>query len=218
MKDIQFFCDFDGTITKEDTLNKFLQTYADKKWLEIEDQWIRKEIGSKVCIQEQMKLFPKMEVNEIEKFTDSIEIDETFLSFLEYLKAEKIDFYIVSDGFDFFIKSILEKNGIDTDSLNIFSNKLTIQDGKFITEFPYCNNHCKCLAGMCKCRILELRKIVTKRTIYAGDGLSDFCASGRANVLFAKGSLLEYCKNTKNDNFIAFKSFEEIINYIKLNE
>ena len=36
MKNFQFFCDFDGTITKEDTLNKFLRVYAKTDWLEVE--------------------------------------------------------------------------------------------------------------------------------------------------------------------------------------
>ena len=40
MNKLQIFCDFDGTITKEDTLNKFLRVYADKKWLELEEEWI----------------------------------------------------------------------------------------------------------------------------------------------------------------------------------
>ena len=40
MNKLQIFCDFDGTITQEDTLNKFLRVYADKKWLELEEEWI----------------------------------------------------------------------------------------------------------------------------------------------------------------------------------
>ena len=52
MKNLVVFSDFDGTITKEDTLNKFLRVYADKKWLEIEDKWLNGEIGSKECIEE----------------------------------------------------------------------------------------------------------------------------------------------------------------------
>ena len=40
MKNFQFFSDFDGTITKEDTLNKFLRVYAKTDWLEVEEKWI----------------------------------------------------------------------------------------------------------------------------------------------------------------------------------
>ena len=106
MKNYQFFCDFDGTITKEDTLNKFLRVYANVEWTDIEDKWLRGEIGSKQCIEQQMQTFPLMEEKNVNDFIDSIEIDETFPDFLNYIKSENIDFYIVSDGFDFFIEKI----------------------------------------------------------------------------------------------------------------
>lgn len=220
MKNIQVFSDFDGTITKEDTLNKFLRIYADKKWLEVEDRWIQGDIGSKECIEEQMKLFPAMTQKIMDDFVDSIEIDETFVHFYDYLKSENIDFYIVSDGFDLFIERILGRYGIK--DVKIFSNKLNFNNKKsaFETAFPYCNHDCERQSGVCKCNVIKNNRIVTKRLIYAGDGMSDFCVSDKADVLFAKGSLLEYCKNTKNDNCIgfdpiAFKSFDEIEEYIK---
>ena len=213
MKNIQFFCDFDGTITKEDTLNKFLQIYADKSWLEVEDKWVRGEIGSKQCIEEQMQLFPDMTEQILNDFVDTIEIDKTFVHFLQYLSSEDIEFYIVSDGFDFFIRKILEKNNIK--NVNIFSNKLDFKNGKFTTSFPYYNHDCSRKSGVCKCSVVKSNRIVTKRVLYAGDGLSDYSVADKVDILFAKETLLEYCKNTKNNNLIGFDSFVEIENYIK---
>ena len=90
MKNLVVFSDFDGTITKEDTLNKFLHIYADSKWLEIENRWINNEIGSKECIEEQMKLVSVPEQEKMDKFIESIEIDETFPDFYNYLRKENI--------------------------------------------------------------------------------------------------------------------------------
>ena len=215
MSKIQVFSDFDGTITKVDTLNKFLETYADKKWLEIEKRWVDGEIGSSECIEEQMKLFPEMTIEEIEKFIDSVEIDDSFCDFYNFLKQNDIEFFVVSDGFDFFIKRILEKNGVDLKGIKIFSNKLTFEKGKFKTEFPFSNDECRRQSGVCKCKVVKENRIVTNRVLYAGDGLSDFCVSDKVDLLFAKGSLLEYCKDTKNNNLIGFESFAEIKDYIK---
>lgn len=218
MKNIQFFCDFDGTITKEDTLNKFLRVYANADWLEIEKKWLDGKIGSKQCIEEQMQMFPYMKESTLSDFIDSIEIDETFPDFLDYIKSENIDFTIVSDGFDFFIERILAKNNIK--NVKIFSNKLEFENGIFKTFFPHFNEYCERKSGVCKCNVINSNRIVTNRVLYAGDGMSDYCASKLADVLFAKGSLLEYCKNTKNNNrigfdLVGFKSFDEIKNYIK---
>ena len=217
MKDFVFFSDFDGTITKEDTLNKFLQLYAYPEWIDVENKWLEGKIGSKECIEKQMQMFPPINDKIIDDFVNSIEIDETVPDFLSYLKSENIDFYIVSDGFDLFIEKILKRYNLK--DVNIFSNKLKIVNGKFITKFPNFNTNCKRQSGVCKCNVVNKNKIVTKRVLYAGDGLSDFCVSKNVDVLFAKGSLLEYCENTKNKdlniNPIGFDSFSEIKNYIK---
>ena len=129
-------------------------------------------------------------------------------------KLEDIDFYIVSDGFDYFIERILKNYNIS--DIKIFSNVLKIKDGKFQTFFPNYDQSCTPRSGVCKCNVIKTNRIVTKRVLYAGDGMSDFCASKNADFLFAKGRLLEYCKNTKIDNMIEFNSFKEIKDYIKL--
>ena len=213
MKNYQFFCDFDGTITKEDTLNKFLRLYAGDKWLESEREWLQGKIGSKECIEKQMQFFENVNYELLDSFVDSIEIDETFPDFLNYIESEDIDFYIVSDGFDYFIERILKKYGIS--GIKIFSNRIKIKNGKFETYFPNYNEFCTPRSGVCKCNVIKSNRIVTKRVLYAGDGLSDFCAAKNADFLFAKGKLLEYCKNTKIDNLIEFESFRTITDYIK---
>ncbi len=215
MNKLQIFCDFDGTITKEDTLNKFLRVYADKKWLELEEEWISGKIGSRECTSRQMELIPQLTNEEISNFIDSIEIDEHFKAFMEFVKAENIDFCIVSDGFDYFINRILEKNGLN--DIKVFSNHLEIKNGKFLCTFPYSNPECRTGAGMCKCNIIKNRKNVTKAVYYVGDGVSDFCASKKADKIFAKGRLLEYCKKNKiaENGLIGFSSFKEIPEFLK---
>lgn len=215
MSGFQIFCDFDGTITKEDTLNKFLRVYADKKWLELEDDWVSGKIGSRECTSKQMELVPSLTIEEIDKFINTIDIDENFKDFMEFVKSENIDFYIVSDGFDYFINRILEKNGFK--EIRVFSNHLEVKDGKFFCSFPYSNPKCKTGAGMCKCNIIKKEKNVTNAVYYVGDGVSDFCASKCANKVFAKGRLLEYCKKNKiaENGLIGFSSFDEIPKFLK---
>lgn len=215
MSGYQIFCDFDGTITKEDTLNKFLRIYADKKWLELEEEWIHGKIGSKECTLEQMKLVPVLDESEMENFIGGIAIDETFPEFIKYVRENDIDFYIVSDGFDFFINTILKNNGIE--GIKIFSNHLHVENGKYVCEFPFANPDCIAASGMCKCSIVKKHKNVTKPLLYVGDGISDFCVSNDLKTIFAKGKLLEYCKKNKeaNNGLIGFENFKEILDYLK---
>ena len=200
MANIQIFCDFDGTITKTDTLNKFLKIYADKKWLDFELEWEQGKIGSRECIREQMQLFSNMTEEKMNDYLAGIQIDEYFLDFFRLIKDNGIEFYIVSDGFDLFINKILKNFSIT--GVKIFANKLTFDNGTFITEFPFTDEDCAIAAGVCKCNILKKYRNVTKSLIYIGDGLSDFCAAEKADFLFAKERLLEYCKKNKSTNKI----------------
>lgn len=209
MSSIRIFCDFDGTITKKDTLNTFLHLHAKNDWLRIEEQWKNGEIGSKECLSKQMNCIQDMTEEKLKDFLSGIEIDEYFPEFLEFVKENGIDFCILSDGFDFFIKNILEQNGIN--GIKIFSNNLILSGGKFKTDFPYGNNKCSASSGVCKCGIIKKYSTPQKTLFYIGDGFSDFCAvkSETADFVFAKGTLLEYCEKNKK-RAIGFSDFSDI--------
>jgi len=212
MEKIKIFCDFDGTITKEDTLNKFLHVYADKKWLEIEELWIEGKIGSKECIEEQLKLVPKISEEELESFIGKIEIDDSFQNFYQYVQQQNIEFTVLSDGFDYFINKIFDKYKIK--NVKIFCNKLIINNGVFIPEFPHYYASCKNHSGVCKCKFIDCNGN-DEKSLYIGDGLSDVCVSSKVDLLFAKDNLLEYCKFNKIEHF-DFNNFSGIKEFLTM--
>ena len=191
------YCDFDGTITKEDSVNKFLSLFADEKWLEVEDRWISGEIGSKQCLFEQ--------ANILQNYIDSIEIDDYFISFYNFLKKHNYELVILSDGFDLFIKKTLARYNL-TD-IKYFANNLTVKNNKLKINFNNGNPGCENSSGTCKCS-----KITVKDFYYIGDGLSDACVSRKATKLFAKKNLKKYCDEQKI-GYINFETFEEILGY-----
>ena len=105
----QIFCDFDGTITKVDTIGEFLNRFANKKWLDVEKQWRNGQIGSRDCMIKQFSFIKNVSMSQLESFFNDIEIDETFIEFYNNVKKRNIKFTIVSDGFDIFIYNILGK-------------------------------------------------------------------------------------------------------------
>lgn len=207
MKSEIIFCDFDGTITKEDTVAKLLRTFADEKWLYYEKLWENGQIGSKECLIGEISCIDHISEKELNNFLNNIEIDEGFIDFLNYINKKNIDLHIISDGFDLFINTILKKYNIN--NLKIFSNGMTLDNGKLKPFYPFVNLNCASQAGMCKCEII--RSVgKPKKIIYIGDGRSDICASKLADLLFAKGKLADYC--SKQDMvFIPFRNFNNII-------
>lgn len=208
------FCDFDGTITKNDTVNYFLSLFADKKWLEIEEQWIKGEIGSKECMTRQFNCIDYISQEQLDNFIENIEIDEYFVEFVEFLKKNNTEVYIVSDGFDLFINSTLKKYNLD--DIKVFSNKLIFDNGKFITSYPRYQIGCKKNAGLCKCEVIESHR-ENKRVIYIGDGNSDVCVCSLADTLFAKNELSVYCC-VNSIAHIKFSIFKDICSYLDSGE
>ncbi len=208
MKNIDtIYCDFDGTITKNDTVNSFFEMYADPKWIDSEKLWIAGQITSKENALNQVALLSEITKKQLDDFIDNIEIDDYFLNFLEYIKSKNIKFTIVSDGFDLFIEKTLKKYNIN--GIPFFANHIVYENNRFRIEFPYYNENCDIGAGMCKCQ-----KVNEKEFCYIGDGTSDLCIAQKAYLLFATKNLQKYCEKNLINHY-PFKSFRNIIEILE---
>ena len=107
------FLDFDGTITKTDTVNSFFKTFAAPEWINIEKDWVEGKINSKTCMQMQLDLIKNLTEEKFFNFLDSIEIQDGFIEFCKIAKENDKKITIISDGFDFFIDYILKKEKLD---------------------------------------------------------------------------------------------------------
>jgi 2-hydroxy-3-keto-5-methylthiopentenyl-1-phosphate phosphatase len=189
-----FFCDFDGTITKEDVIDRILEEFADPTWMEIEQSWVRGEMGSRDCLAMQTRLIKAKECDLLD-FVEGIEIDETFIDFARYCRSKAFEIVILSDGIDLFIKSILKRYGLN--DIRVFSNSLGSTNGSYEMYFPYFQEDCLSRSGICKCKIMEELSSPEGTNILVGDGRSDFCIAGKADLTFAKSDLLDFCRVEK---------------------
>jgi len=200
------YCDFDGTITKNDSVNCFFEMYAPSKWLESEKLWVEGKISSRENAIIQVGLLENVSQKQLDDYIDSIEIDDYFLDFIDYVKSQNIKLTILSDGFDLFIEKVLKRYNLD---IPYFANKLLYNNGKFNIEFPYYNENCDKKAGMCKCQ-----KVKENSFCYIGDGTSDLCIASKADILFASKNLHNYCKEN-NIKHSHFTTFMDIINMLR---
>ena len=100
---------------------------------------------------------------------------------------------IVSDGLDYVIRTILARHGLR--DVPTFANHL-VQVGprRWRLEFPYFRTECRTLSGTCKCAFTESDATAPgARSLLIGDGASDFCVADRADLVYAKRRLLDYC-------------------------
>jgi 2-hydroxy-3-keto-5-methylthiopentenyl-1-phosphate phosphatase len=201
VKKIQVFCDFDGTITTRDTVDVLLSNLACPEWEEIEDLWERGLIGSRECMARQIPLI-RGGWKAVREVLDGIELTPGVSEFVDWCRSNFIPVVVVSDGLDRVIEYLLKKNGIYAD--RVFSNHLIeASNGAFSLQSSPRPRFSGCQSGVCKCQIAGQQAYETIKVII-GDGRSDFCWSKEANVLFAKGKLIDYCSSKR----IAHNPFE----------
>ena len=182
------FLDFDNTITSLDVLDAIIGKFSiDQKWMIHEEAWKEGKIGSRDCLEAQLKSVRVNRKNLI-NYVREIPLDPFFLKLLWILQHRQIPFMIVSDSFTFIIKTILRHHGIRR--VKIFANELRFRKDRLIPSFPYHSKDCR--RGCAHCKKIHVLKHRDKTTIYVGDGLSDVCPALEADIVFAKDSLASH--------------------------
>lgn len=192
------FLDFDGTVTRADVVDAILERYADSEWRDVEEQWRAGRIGSRECLRAQMALVRATE-REINSLLDAIDVDDGFVELLETCSRHGVRVHILSDGFDYCIRRILDSAGPKTKRLlrdvQVCASHLESNgDRGWRVEFPLFPN--ACVHGCATCKPAAMRLLSagdSGLTLFAGDGLSDRYAAALADVVFAKDVLADYC-------------------------
>lgn len=197
------FVDFDGTIAPVDTTDLLLERFADPRWLDIEEQWKAGLIGSRECMIRQVDLV-RATPEEIDRFIEEIEIDPGFAGFVRLCTGLGNAVTVVSDGLDRTIGAVLKRAGID---VPFRANRLAWAGGnRWRLKFPHARSDCAMLSGNCKCQFAEAERANAR--IVVGDGRSDYCIAGRADLVLAKGSLISRCREQHLPH-IEFRDFTE---------
>jgi 2-hydroxy-3-keto-5-methylthiopentenyl-1-phosphate phosphatase len=211
------FSDFDGTIAQVDVTDVILERFASDAWHEVEEEWVRGEIGSRACLRRQMALVRASE-DDLDALIDSIPIDPGFTAFQQWTRRSGVPFYVVSDGFDYVIRRVLRNCGGDGELLNgshLFSSSMQIRGDSVTVDFPHWPEGCEHGCATCKPEVIRRVRGTHSPVIFIGDGLSDRFSVTEADVVFAKDKLLDYCRE-KGLPCRSFSDFSEIRRELEL--
>jgi len=202
-------CDFDGTISVRDMGYELLCAFTRGNWEKIDRLYRDGKVGSKEAY-ERIARICRVTPEEMESsIMERSGIDPYFGRFHEYCLRKGIDLKIVSDGFDIYIKRLLEHHGLPL--MPIFSNRISFKRGGRIRfEYPRHNSDCG-LCGTCKREILLEERPFYDLITYIGNGYSDRCAAQEADRIYAKEVLFEIFVR-EGTECIYFDHFGEIMN------
>ena len=200
------FCDFDGTITQLDVTDQILSQLAHPSWREIEQQWMQGLIGSRECLERQIALVDAP-AEELHAAIDAVPLDSDFTAFCKFARKKRLPLYILSDGFDYVIRRVLKRAGVDRyfkSGANLFASALRVEGRRLVPSFPHLPEPCTHGCATCKAALIQALAEGRRPVIFIGDGMSDRFAVEFADVIFAKRHLLAYCR----ENGIACHPFE----------
>lgn len=191
------FCDFDGTISRQDVVDVLLKTYGKPPWRDIEQEWVAGRISSHECLDRQMACTPVTEAA-LERLIAGIEIDKGFHSLASWARDSEFPLVVYSDGFDWIIERMFAMNDVDIRALGIriFASHLDFVTGDLKWSFPH-SNGCPHGCGTCKPEIIRRLMVDDAVPVVVGDGRSDRFAVDSAGIVYAKGWLQAHCKEQR---------------------
>lgn len=198
-------CDFDGTIAPTDVTDHLLERFADPAWRQIERAWQAKEINSRYCLMQQTEML-SMTARELAERLADIRIDPAFVDFVAFAQSRDCEVRVASEGYGQAIRTLLGHAGATP--LPIASTYLIANGAnRWVLGCPFARPDCRSAAATCKCAVAHQGATSGARTLLIGDGRSDFCVAARADFVFARGALLDYCRvrhvpHTPVDNFV----------------
>ncbi len=168
------------------------------EWLEIEQAWLSGQIGSRECLAAQMALVTATRA-ELDGLLDAIDLDPGFATLLDACAARAVPLHIISDGFDYCIARILGRPDLNLQPLlagtQIVSSHLESRDRQWRATFTHPSEPCEHRCATCKPLAIERMAPAGSIAVFVGDGLSDRYAALRADVVFAKDKLAEFCEH-----------------------
>jgi 2-hydroxy-3-keto-5-methylthiopentenyl-1-phosphate phosphatase len=214
INDYVIVSDFDGTITCVDSNDLLCQMHGDEKNAQIEKDFRAGVLGFKKAVIQHFDAL-RVSLEAYHSFLDNnIHIDPDFDEFLHQVNKRDIPFFIVSGGYRPAIVRLLGSERLS--GVEVFANDLR-GDEYLKPVFAHTNVVCNEPFGPCgnckKVCIETIRKQTNRDIIYIGDGLTDRCASKKANLIFAKGDFAHYC-HSNGLPFISFESFADITKFI----
>ena len=178
------FCDFDGTITVEETFVAMLKRFTPEVSAQLLPEIYAQRVSLRLGVRQMLESIPSSSYPEIVEFAGSQLIRSGFLSFLDFLDTQKIPFIIVSGGLQAMVEATLKPfadrisaiHAINVDTTGFYLRVNSLYEGG--TEM------------VAKAQIMA--SYSADETIAIGDSITDWNLALAASLVFARPPLTSY--------------------------
>jgi 2-hydroxy-3-keto-5-methylthiopentenyl-1-phosphate phosphatase len=201
---LEVFVDFDGTITDVDTFDALVRAVAgDAVWEAIDAPLLAGDITLREALSRQAATLRLSRTETLTFMEANAHVDPTFGAFVAAVRAHGGTVRVISAGIATVIHDTLARAGVEVD---VLANDVDFAPGGWTMAFVDSSD-----GGHDKAAHVRAARARGSRTVYIGDGISDFAGALEADERFAKkGRALEaYCR-ARGIACVPFESFREI--------
>jgi 2-hydroxy-3-keto-5-methylthiopentenyl-1-phosphate phosphatase len=202
-------CDFDGTITEEDVSFLILDTFVGDRWRDMLTEYLEGRIPVGAFNKKVFALVKAAKKTQLDVIfnSDRVKIRPGLKELVDYCSQLGYRFIIVSNGLIFYIKALLEREGIKNAEVFAASNEFR-PEGMIASYIGPDGQEMD--AGFKE----AYTKLLIKdgyEVVYVGNGVSDIYPSRLAKIVFATGDLLRKCEEEK----LAYTPFDDLYDVVR---
>ena len=199
------FCDFDGTITAEETFVAMLRHFTPQQAERILPLLYRKEMTLKQGVRTLLETLPASTYTDIVEFTRPKAIRPGFTEFLDFLDEQNIPFVVISGGLKGMVEAVLEP------FLHRIKAIHAIEVDTSGPRLKLCSAHEGETEMVAKADILAtyLDTYGLDESIAIGDGVTDWNLALAASMVFARPPLTAHMDD-HGKPYIPWETFIDI--------
>lgn len=207
METLLIACDFDGTITCRDTLHLIVEEFGTRGlWAQIEPRLRAGEVTIEQAMQEEFATVRATPEQVSELVLRDAGLRDGFPELVDWAERRGHRLIVFSSGFRSVIDVLLAHWGLD--HLTVVSHEARFSPEGTVLVWSDRGEACVECGRRCKRHDLR-RHREEERLVYVGDGMSDRCAAGLADLVFARAHLARDLA-AAGVPFVPFEDFVEV--------
>lgn len=199
------FCDFDGTITVEETFVGMLKQFATVPYDAVESELIEGKLSLKDAVRRMVESVPSQSHSQVLQYINDKQIRSGFVELLDFLHYHGVPFVVVSGGL---VESVSAKLNPYRERIHAIYAAETDNGGEFLRVSSEFESHSELVA---KTRVMDRYRC--DQSIVIGDGITDLNIAMAADLVFARGQLAGYLESRGKPHII-WKDFFDVCNHL----
>lgn len=201
------FCDFDGTITTQDTFVSMLEKFAPEIAQKLLPAIFRREISLKDGIHQTLGTISSAYYPEIIEYMACQPIRAGLLEFIAFLNRLEVPFVVVSGGLTEMVNAVLVRQRLIEGVTAIYAGEVDTT-GELLRAYSAIESEVEFVA-----KAQAMAKYPAQSKIAIGDSVTDINMSLAADLVFARDRLMQYL-DAENKPYVQWDDFHDIQNYL----